>query len=160
MGRSERRGGSRSRFAGDLAERAAQLLALADHHAGAEVAVGAGGVALDGDLLRHVEHDRVGQHVVLPGQVDEASAGGVLDVGGVDHGAQAPGQAHADDVVQQVERGGRGRLVVLVVGDQAAAEVGGDDLRRLEVLPRERRLAAARDADEHHERQLRNADHG
>lgn len=145
---------------GDPAQRAAQLLALADHHAGAEVAVGPGGVALDGHLLGHVEHDRVAQHVVLPGQVEEAPAGRVLDVGGVDHGEQAPGQPHADDVVQQVECRGRGRLVVLVVGDQAAAEVGGDDLRGLEVLPGERRLAAARDADEHHQRELRNADHG
>ena len=40
--------------------------------------------------------------------------------------------------------------------DEAAAEVGREDLGRLEVLAREGRLAGARRADQHDERQLRN----
>ena len=44
-----------------------------------------------------------------------------------------------------------GALVVLVVGDEAAAEVGRDHLGRREVLARERALARARRADQHDE---------
>ncbi len=77
-----------------------------------------------------------------------------LHVGRV-HDGQPPGrQPLADDEVEQLERVRGGGLVVLVVGDQAAAEVGRDHLGRLEVLARERRLARAADADEDDEAQL------
>jgi hypothetical protein len=56
--------------------------------------------------------------------------------------------------VQHVEGvAGRG-LVVLVVGDQAAEVVGGEDLGRQEVAPGECRLAGSGDADERDEREL------
>jgi hypothetical protein len=102
-------------------------------------------------LLRQVEDDRDRQHVVLAGQVDQLAARFRLHVGRVDDGQPPAGQALAHDVVQQLERVRGGGLVVLVVGDQAAAEVRRDHLGRLEVRAGERRLARAGDADEDHE---------
>ncbi len=143
---------------GDLGQRPPQVLALPGDHVRAEGPVGTQGVARDRDLLRHVQHDRVHEHVVALGQLDELPAGLPLDVGGVHDGEQPSAQPGADDVVQHVE-GVRGRLlVVLVVGDQAPAEVRGDHLGRLEVPAGERRLAAARHAHQQHERQPGHAD--
>ena len=138
----------------EVVQAAAELAALAAEHVRAEVAVRAAGVALRAQLLRQVQDDRHRQHVVLAGQQDELAAGFGLHVGRVDDGEAAAGQPPARDVVQQLERGGRGGLVVLVVGDQAAAEVRGDDLGRLEVLAGERRLARTGHADQDDQAQL------
>ena len=56
--------------------------------------------------------------------------------------------------MQDVEGVAAGALVVLVVGDEAAAEVGGDDLGRLEVPAGEGGLAGAGGADEDDEGQV------
>ena len=136
---------------------AAELAALAAEHVRAEVPVRAAGVALGAELLRQVEHDRDRQHVVLAGQHDQLAAGFGLHVGGVDDGQPAGCQPLAGDELQHLERGRRGGLVVLVVGDQAAAEVRGDHLGRLEVRPGERRLARAGHADQHDQAQLGDA---
>ncbi len=139
----------------EVAQGAAQLALVALDDAAREGgAVGAGGVALGADALGDVEDDRDGQHVVLARQADELLAGVGLDVGGVDDGQPAGGQALADDVVQDVEGVLAGALVVLVVADQAAAEVGGDGLGGLEVPGGEGGLAGAGGADEDHERQV------
>lgn len=135
-----------------VAQGAAQFAGVAlDDPAGHVGAVAAGGVALGADLLGHVEDDGDGQHVVLPGQLDQLTPGVLLHVGGVDDGAAAGGEPLARDVVQDVEGVTAGALVVLVVGDQAPAEVGGDDLGRREVAPREGGLAGAGGADQHDE---------
>ena len=82
------------------------------------------GVALRADALGQVEHDRHRQHVVLAGQRDQLLAGIGLHVGGVDDGQPAGGQPLARRCSRSsVERVRGGGLVVLVVGDQAAAEV-------------------------------------
>ena len=124
-----------------VVQAAPQLAALAADHVRAEVAVRAFGVALGAQLLRQVQDDGRGQHVVLAGQQDQVAAGLGLHVGRVDHGQAARGQALADDEAQHLEGGRGGGLVVLVVGDQAAAEVGGDHLGRPEVGAGEGRLA-------------------
>ena len=116
-----------------------------------EVAVQALGVALDRDRIGHVDDDGVDEYVVALGEPDERGSGALLDVGGVDDGEQPAAQPRADDVVQHVEGVRGGRLVVLVVGHQAAAEIAGHDLGGQEVLASERRLTAPRDADEHDE---------
>ncbi|MGX1117124.1 hypothetical protein RKD37_002487 [Streptomyces ambofaciens] len=135
-----------------VAQGAAEFAGVAlDDPAGQVGAVGAGGVALGAELLGHVEDDGDGQHVVLPGQVDQLTPGVLLHVGRVDDGAAARGEPLARDVVQDVEGVAAGALVVLVVGDQAPAEVGGDDLGRLEVAPGEGGLAGAGGADQHDE---------
>jgi hypothetical protein len=71
-----------------------------------------------------------------------------LDVGGVDDGEQAPGEALAGDGVEEVEGVVAGALVVVVVGDEAAAMIGAEDLGGLEVLAGEGCLARAGGADE------------
>ena len=132
----------------DAAQRLLEVAVLASDDVRAELPVRPGCVALGGDPLGHVEHDRVDQHVVLAGQLDQGLAGRLLDAGGVHDGEQAAPQARADDVRQHVERVlGRG-LVVGVVGDQAAAVVAGYDLPLVEVLRGEGALAAAGDADQ------------
>jgi hypothetical protein len=137
----------------------AQLIALPADDVRAEVAIGAGGVPRYADALGHVEHDRDGQHVMLTGQCDELAACVGLHVGGVDDAEPPGGQPLTDDVVQHVERIRGRRLVVLVVGDQTTAEVGGDDLGRLEVRAGERRLARPGDTDQHDQAQLRYLQH-
>ena len=139
---------------------AAQLAALAAEHVRAEVPVRAAGVALRAELLRQVQDDRHRQHVVRAGQHDELAAGFGLHVGRVDDGEAAAGQPLARDVVQQLERGRRGGLVVLVVGDQTAAEVRGDHLGRLEVRAGERRLAGTGRAHQDDQAQLGDAQFG
>ena len=134
---------------------AAELVALAADHMGAEVAVGAGRVARDTHLLRDVEDDRHRQHVVLAGDGYQLSARLGLDVRGVHDGQPAGLQPLAGDVVQQLERLRRGGLVVLVVGHQAAAEVRRDHLGGAEMRAPEGRLARAAHADQHHQAQLR-----
>jgi hypothetical protein len=129
----------------------AQVAALAGDHVVAEVAVGAGPVAQAGHGLGHVQDDGGGQHVVGLGHGQEFGAGLALHVGGVHHGQQAAAQPDVHDGVQQGEGVRAGGLVVLVVADQAAAVVGGDDLGGLEVPGGEGGLARAGHADQHHE---------
>ena len=77
-----------------------------------------------------------------------------LHVGRVHDGQPPAPQPLAGDVVQEVEGvGGRG-LVVLVIGDQAAAEVGRDDLGRRKCSRGEGRLAGAGGADQDDQAQL------
>ena len=77
-------------LAGQPAQAAAELAALAAEDVRAEVPVRAGFVAVGAQLFRQVEHDRHRQHVVLAGQQDERPAGLGLGVGGVDNGAAGP----------------------------------------------------------------------
>ena len=136
----------------EVVQAAPELAALAAEHVCAEVP--ARGVALRAQLLRQVQDDRHRQHVVLAGQQDELAAGFGLHVGRVDDGEAAGRQPLTRDVVQQLERGRGGGLVVLVVGDQAAAEVRGDHLGRPEVRAGERRLARPGDTDQDDQAQL------
>lgn len=134
------------------AQRTAQLAPVAlDDVAGHVRAVGPLRVAREADLLGQVEHDGDGQHVVLPGQLNELLAALGLHVGGVDDGEPSGREALARDVVQDVEGVTARALIVLVVGDEAAAEVRGDDLGGLEVLAGEGGLARSAGADEHDE---------
>ena len=138
-------------------ERAPELVVLPLDDVGAEVPVGACGVALDADAGRQVQHHGDRQDVVRLGERDEALAGAGLHVRRVDDRQPAQLEPLADDELQDLERVlGRG-LVVLVVGDQPAAEVARDDLGRLEVLGGERRLARAAHSDQDDERGLRYA---
>ena len=111
-----------------------QVAVLAGDDVAAEVAVGPLRVALDARRPRgrRGRSRRPGRRGSLASLISEARAW-LLDVGGVDDGQQPAAQPGADDVVQDVEGVRRGGLVVLVVGDQPAAEVAGDDLGRLEV---------------------------
>ena len=143
-------------FAFELAHRRAELLHLLADDVRAERAVCANLVSLAADLLIDVEHDRDGQRVELARERNERLARFDLHVGRIDHREQATRETLLRNEVENVEGVVRRRLVVLVVGDEAAARVGRKDLRRFEVLACERRLARARRTDEHDERQLGN----
>ena len=137
-----------------------QLVALTADDLRPEVAVYAIGVAGDAHAVGHVEHDGHRQHVVLAGQGHELLAGLGLDVRGVDDGQSTGLQPKADDVAQQLERRRGRRLVVLVVGHETAAEVGGDDLGRAKLGTGEGGLSRAADADQHDQAQLRDGQLG
>nr|BFE54005.1 hypothetical protein GCM10017745_74320 [Saccharothrix mutabilis subsp. capreolus] len=136
-------------------QRLAQRGPVPAHDVRAEVAVRPGRVARQAHLFGQVEHDRHRQHVVLARDLHQLRAVGPLHVGRVHHGGPPGGEPLARHVVQHVERVAGGRLVVLVVGHQAAEVVAGQDLRRREVRARERRLARAGGADQHHQAQVR-----
>ncbi len=71
-----------------------------------------------------------------------------LDVRRVDDGEATRIESLRSNEVQHLERSVGRLLVVLVVGDEPAAEVGRDHLGLEEVARRERGLAGARDTDE------------
>lgn len=84
-----------------VAQRAAEFADVALDDAARHVgAVGAGGVALGAHVLRHVQHDRDGQHVVPLGEFDQLAATLLLNAGGVHDGPPARREPLARDVVQ------------------------------------------------------------
>src|SRR5438034_6891780 len=96
--------------------------------------------------------------MMTPGNLDEWTATFPLDVRGVDDREPSKSEPLAGDEVQGVERVLRDRLVVLVVGDQAAELVGGEHFRGLEVTGGKRRLPRPGRADEYNERELGDGD--
>ncbi len=139
---------------GQLPVRPAQVPLHAGQHPAVECAVRPGLGPLPGQRLRHVQHDRHRQYVVLARHLHQGGAGVRLQVGGVHDRQPARAQPLARDVVQHVEGLRRRGLVVLVVGDHRPERVGGEHLRGGEVLAGERRLAGAGDADQDHQRQF------
>ncbi len=87
---------------GQPAQPTAQVCPLAPDDAGVHVAVRARRVALDRQALRHVEHDRDWQDVVVAGELDQLGTVLPLDVGGVDDGEPPGTQPGRGDVVQDV----------------------------------------------------------
>ena len=136
-------------------QRPAQLVALAADDVRAEVAVGAPALRSMQHPLGDVEHDGDREHVVRLGERRRrrlrASGWTLVASTTVSRPARQP---LARRCVQHVEGVLGGGLVVLVVGDQAAAEVAGDHLEGPEVLGGEGRLAGPGDADEDDEGQL------
>ena len=102
----------------------AQRALLVSDHVRSELAIGPVAVAFRGQVLRHVEHDRHGERVVLPRDLHEATPAFRLYVRRVDDREAGGGEALGGDVVQHVEGVRRRRLVSLVVGHDAAEEVG------------------------------------
>jgi hypothetical protein len=64
---------------------------------------------------------------LLPGELKQRFAGRALHVGRVDDGEARLLEALRDDEIEDGEGVGGRRLVVFVVGDEAPAEVRGDD---------------------------------
>src|SRR5215471_7916081 len=116
----------------------------------AEVAIGSGSVTCHAHLFWYIEDDRGWQHVVLTCQRDQCLARIALHIGRIDDRQPTSLQPLANDVMQQIERLDCGGLVVLVVRDQAAAEVRRDDLRGTEVRSAEGRLPRAGYPDQHY----------
>ncbi len=142
----------------ERAQRSFQLLRLLAHHVDAELTVRPVAIALVTKRRGQVEDDGHRQHVVLAGEPHDGLARFALNVGRVDHGQAARLEPLAGDVMQHIECIGGGALVVLVVGDEPATVVRGEDLRGLEVLLCKRALAASRRADERNQSELRDLD--
>ena len=104
---------------------------------GAELAIRPLLVAGDADLFGNIDHDRHGEGVIPARQLDQVLAILGADVGRVDDGQPAARQPLAGDEMQHPEGILGGVLIGLVVGDPAAAAVGGEHLRRRE-MPRHR----------------------
>ena len=135
-----------------------QFGALVTDHVPSEVATGPSPVALLADRLWHVEHDRDGEQVVLLGQLDQRTARRTLNVRGIHDREAGLREATTGDELQHGECVGGGRLVVLVIGHQPAAEIRRDHLRRGEMRAGERALAAARGPDQDHEARVGKVD--
>nr|WP_276602773.1 hypothetical protein [Nannocystis pusilla] len=138
-----------------LAQRLAQQAALLADQRRSERTIAALLRPLEAHLRRHVEHDRHRHRVLLARQRQHRLARLGLHVGRVDHRQQPAVEPLAGDREQQLERVAGRLLIVLVVGHQAAAEVGRQHLGRLEVLARECGLARAAGPDHRHHRELR-----
>ena len=121
---------------------------LAAHRVRGTCPGAAGRVLCEAVALAQVEGDGAQRGVLVARELDVALAVFGRDVGGVDDGeppgAQAPGGDLADDVEGVLCRRG----VALVVADDAAVVVRGEDLGRAEVFLRERRLSGPAGADE------------
>jgi hypothetical protein len=131
-----------------------KLALLTANHMRPETAIGTRLVPLHADPLSQAEHDRHGEDVVPACELDQRPPSLGLHVRGVDDREPAAGQPLPDDVVEELERIVGGVLRVLVVGDEAAAEVGRDHLGREEVRMPEGGLARSGDADQDDERKL------
>ncbi len=132
------------------AQATAQLGLLLTQDMTSERTVRAGRVTRDAGRLGNIEDDRHGEHVMPPGQLDERLARARLDIGGIGDREPAGGQPLARDEMQHLEGVAGGRLVILVVADQPAAEIRRDHLGGKEVPRGERRLAGPGDADQDH----------
>jgi hypothetical protein len=140
----------------EVGQGAAQLAPVLGNHVAAEVAVGAGCVAVLAQPFGHVEHNGHGQAVEFAGQLHERLAAFGLHVGGVHDGEQTRVEPLADDEVQQLKGVGAGGLVVFVVRHHAAAGVRRHDFGGLEVPAGKRRFTRTGRPDQHHQRQFGN----
>src|SRR5262249_44567664 len=130
-------------FALQAAQAAAKHVALAPDDVRPEVPVRTCRIPLETHAFGDVEDDRDGEDIVLFGKRHKLFSYLRRHVRRVDDGEPAGGEALSGDVVQYVECITGRRLVVLVVGDEAAAEVAADHLSRYEVACGEGRLAGA-----------------
>ena len=126
-----------------IPQRALHLAGLLTDHVRAEGSFRPIAISILAQALGQVEDDRDRQDVVLPGERDERLARLSLHVGRIHHRELSAREPPAGDEVQGRESVIGRRLVVLVIGDQAAAIVRRQHFRGLEVLPSKRRLAAA-----------------
>src|SRR6266511_3141495 len=118
-----------------------QLASLIADDMGTEIPLWPVAIPVLTEALREVENNRDRKEVVFAGKGDQGRPVLALDARRVDDGQTAGLHSLSGDEVEQLEGVFRRRLIVLVVGDKAAAEVRGDDLRRQEVCSGKRRLA-------------------
>ena len=100
-----------------------QLLRLVPDHMWSEVSIGTASIALLAQLLREIEDKRDRQNMKFARQFDKRFARVRLNIGRIDYRESAPRQPLPRDEMQNLERITGGRLIVLIVGNQAAAEV-------------------------------------
>lgn len=119
------------------------------------------GVTVVTEPLGNIEHDRDGKDVLLPSELHEGPARLRIDVRRVHDRQAATSETFGGDLVKEVKGVARSVLAVLIIGDDAAAGVGGDNLRGLELPARKGGLAGAGGSDEGDETEFGQVDaHG
>ena len=107
-----------------MAQRTPQLLALVAHDVRPKGALRTLAVALLTELLRQIEHDGYWQAVILTRQRHERLARLRLHIRGI-HDREAPSrQALGSNAAQNLKGVPGGCLIVFIIGDQTAADIG------------------------------------
>ena len=132
----------------------AQQRRVPGYHVAPEAPVRTLCIAFVAKVGRKVKNDRYDHRVVLAGQLYQGGAMLRIHVGRVDHGQSAQGQTLREHEVKRLECWRGERLVVLVVTDQSAEEVGAEHLGRLEEAAGKSRFAAPRWADQQHQAEV------
>jgi hypothetical protein len=111
-------------LAAEATQRAPKRSNLAADDVGPELTFRSRRVSLMADAFRKVEHDCNRQRVVLTRDVDQMFPSAGLDIRSVDHRQLPALEPFASDVMQKIESIVRGRLIVLIIRNQATTEVG------------------------------------
>ena len=111
-------------FTLEMAQRASQLLALVAYDVRPKGALRTLAVAFLTELLGQVEHDGHWQAVILTRQRYERLARLRLDIRGVHDREASSRQALGSDEAQDLKGVPGGRLVVFIIRDQTAADIG------------------------------------
>jgi hypothetical protein len=107
----------------------------------AEIAVGTGLVPIAANSLLQIEDDCNRKAMILARESYQRLPRFGLNIGRVDHGQAAGGKPFAGNELKHLESIFGGRLVVLVVADQPAAEIGRQHLGRFEMTASKGRFA-------------------
>jgi hypothetical protein len=106
-----------------VSQRSAHLNNLVANDVAAKIPVGAAFIAFVADAIGHIQHNRHGQHIMLPRQLHQRLARLRLHVRRVNHRKQPARQPLGGHVFQHVKRVPGRLLAVLVIADQPPAKV-------------------------------------
>ena len=142
-------------LAPQVLESSAQVTVLALQHLYSEIAVSALPVPLLHLSQRKIQNDGSTQRMVAARQLHEPGTILRLHIRRIDHSEQASFQTLADDRLQQLKSRRRRRLVIRIVGNNAATGIRGYDFKRAEVSCRKSRLSSTGDTDQHDQAEVR-----
>jgi hypothetical protein len=108
-------------------KRTPQVVRLLPNDVRPEIPIDSRTIALLAETCRKIEYDRNTEHVRFASKLDKALSVFSLDIRCVDNAQSACSQAFPRYVVEKVESIRRCSLVILIVGNQSAAEIGGKD---------------------------------
>src|SRR5262245_13652769 len=143
-------------FAAETAQRTVELALLVANNVRPKIAVWPRAIPVVADSLGKIQNNGDGQHVVFARQRDQRLPRLGLNVGRVDDRQASTNEPARSNKVQCGEGIIRRGLVVLVVRHECPESVRRQHLCWLEVLSRERRLAAARRSNQDDQRELGN----
>src|SRR5438034_8292508 len=105
------------------AERQQKVIRLLPNHVCAEGTVGTQTISFLTNIGRQIEHDGDSQHMVLTREFDKRLAIVCFDIRRVDNCQSGGGKPLSRYVIKDVERLGRGGLVVLIVCNEPPAKI-------------------------------------
>ncbi len=136
-----------------------QRLHMIAHHMRAKLTIRPSGIPLLADALRHVQHNRCRQHILLFGNLEQMGAILWLDIGCIDDRQFAQLQPQPGNIVQRVESCLSDALLIGVITDDGTIMIGTEYLRRAEMARRKGAFARTRRPDQHHQAEFRNRQH-